>query len=237
MMKLSVVIPCFNEEECLEEVLLSWDAELSQRIDAYEMIVIDDGSTDGTGEILGRLGERIDALKVTRQENRGHGPALLAGLGQARGEWVFHTDSDHQFEPDDFWLLWERRHSSRYVMGVRVKRHDPLHRLVITRALRGFVTIMLCRSVRDINVPYKLIERELLRDIIATIPEDTFAPSILMVQAAVHRGVLIEEMEVKHLPRTTGETTLKPLKLMSVCLRALVESVRYRVRLIGEERP
>jgi dolichol-phosphate mannosyltransferase len=235
--KLSVVIPCYNEEECLEEVLRSWDAELSKRIDDYEIIVIDDGSTDGTEGILGRLAESMGSLKVTRQPNRGHGSALLAGYEEARGEWVFHTDSDHQMEPEDFWFLWERRRPSGYVMGVRVNRQDPVHRLVITWALRWFVTVLLCRKVRDINVPYKLVERELLRDIIGTIPEDTFAPSILMVQAAVHWGIEIEEVEVKHLPRTTGESTLKPMKLVAVCALALVQSSLYRLRLFGEKRP
>ncbi|MEM7145283.1 MAG: glycosyltransferase family 2 protein [Verrucomicrobiota bacterium] len=232
-----MVIPCFNEEACVEEVLVSWDAELAKRLDDYEIILVDDGSTDGTGEIVSRLDKEMERLRVLRQENRGHGPALLAGYGEASGDWVFHTDSDHQVEPEDFWKLWELRDESDYVMGVRADRRDPGHRLFVTAVLRWVMALLLCRRVRDINVPYKLVEGRLLEDMLRTIPKSTFAPSILMVQAAVHWGVPIAEVEVRHLPRTTGETTLKPLKLVVVCAQALVQSLLYRVLLFGEKRP
>ncbi|HLG18258.1 MAG TPA: glycosyltransferase family 2 protein [Bdellovibrionota bacterium] len=226
---LSLVMPCYNEEACVEEVVSSWITEIQKRLRDFEMVVVNDGSKDRTAEILHRMESRFGELRVLTQENRGHGPALLNGYRSARGEWIFHTDSDNQFVPEDFWKLWGVRDRSPYVMGIRMHRDDPWHRLLLSRTLRWIGFILTGIRVHDINIPFKLIRRDLLGKILLAIPGDTFAPSILLAIGAHRLGVKITEIGVRHLPRKTGQTVLKPWKLAKSCARAFRQLRRFCV--------
>ncbi len=230
-MQLSIVIPCYNEEGCIEEVVISWVKEISSQIPDFRLILINDGSKDRTGEILESLKSRYSQLDVVHQENRGHGPALLHGYRQAMGDWVFHTDSDNQFVPSDFWSLWKLRAGTSYVIGYRKNRNDPWHRLVITNILRFIVNILLGVPVRDSNIPYKLIRRDLLQKLLPLIPDDTFAPSILLALGAERKGVSFKEVPVQHLPRRTGKTVLHPLRLSRACIKSFFQLLAFDKKL------
>jgi len=225
--EVSVVIPCFNEEACIDGVVRDWWQQLSANLVDFEIVVIDDGSTDRTPAILASLVREYPELRTLRQANQGHGPALLHAYREARGRWVFHTDSDAQFISGDFWSLWGRREESPYLMGIRVERKDPIHRVALSRGLRLLVRTITGIPVEDINIPYKLIRRDLLGELLPIVPNDTFAPSILLALGAHRRGIHIIQVPVRHLARTTGRTILKPLKLARSCLRALRQLLRF----------
>ena len=226
-LELTLVIPCYNEEACIEEVVSSWVKEISRRISGFSIVVVDDGSKDQTPQILQKLKGRYPELKVIRQQNQGHGAALLTGYKAAEGTWVFHTDSDNQFVPEDFWKLWELRNETPYVIGIRMNRDDPWFRLIISRILRLISRVLTGVPVRDLNIPYKLIRKDLLDQLLPSIPSDTFAPSILLVLGAHYKGVSFRQVEVKHLPRTTGETVLRPWRLFRSCLQAFRQLAQY----------
>ncbi|HEY7565806.1 MAG TPA: glycosyltransferase family 2 protein [Acidimicrobiia bacterium] len=228
-MQLSLVIPCYNEEGCIEEVVSSWIGEIRKRISNFEMVVVNDGSRDRTPEILAGLASRYPELCVLNQRNQGHGPALLNGYRAAGGEWVFHTDSDNQFVPQDFWKLWTLRNRSPFVMGNRSKRHDPWHRLLLTRITRWITFLLTGIRVRDINIPYKLIHRELLQRLLPAIPPNSLTPSILLAVGAHALAVPFLETDVQHLARKTGQTALRPLTLTRFCVRAFGQLLRFRV--------
>ncbi len=224
---LSVVMPCYNEEGCIEEVVRDWISEIGSKIPEHELIVVNDGSRDASGEILDRLAEQLPQLRVHHQKNAGHGPALRAGLEAARGEWIFHVDSDNQFRSADFWTLWDARDTYRYMTGIRVQRHDPLHRLVITRILRVLMFLFFGVWVRDSNVPYKLVGRPELDMLLELVPRDVFAPSIFLTVAAA-KLVPFKEFQVTHLPRETGTISIVRLGLLKACFRCVGELASFR---------
>lgn len=112
-------------------------------------------------------------------------------------------------------------------MGIRRARKDPLHRLILTRVLRSLVRVITGIPVKDINIPYKLTRGDLLKELLISIPPDTLAPSILLAIGAHRRGVRIIQWPVTHLPRTTGQTVLKPVKLAKFCWKAFGQLLRY----------
>ncbi|HWJ99062.1 MAG TPA: glycosyltransferase family 2 protein [Acidimicrobiales bacterium] len=227
--ELSVVLPAHDEEAAIEGVIRDVVATVrSLAPGASEVLVVDDGSTDATGQILDRLAAELAEVEVVHQRpNYGHGPALLTGFARARGAWVGHLDTDDQIPADQLAQLWTRRAGADLVLGVRVARDDPRHRLVVTKVLRFLVGRFAGRPIRDANVPCKLISRDLLEEALPLLPADTFAPSVGLAVVAARRGRTIVEVPVVHQARPHGESSLKPLRLVS----ALVTSTRQTAAL------
>jgi len=157
---LTVVMPAYNEAGAIREVVTAWDRQLGTLGVPYEIRVYDDGSRDGTGDLLAALGRERPAVAAIRQANRGHGPTILRGYREARGEWVFQTDSDDEMGPESFPLVWQRRHDADVVLGYRDGRASPPARRLVTAVARWTVRLGFGARVRDPNAPYRLYRRE-----------------------------------------------------------------------------
>lgn len=227
--ELSVVLPAHNEEAAIEGVIREVVATVRELTSgAAEVLVIDDGSTDGTGAILDRLAGELDEVEVVHQRpNRGHGAALLAGWERAQGAWVGHLDTDDQIPADQLARLWPERNGADLVLGIRTDRDDPRHRLVVTKVLRALVHRLAGQPVRDANVPCKLASADLLAEALPLLPADTFAPSVGLVVVAARRGRVIRQVPVVHRARPHGTSSLKPVRLAA----ALWTSTRQTVAL------
>lgn len=226
---LSIVVPVFNESGVIELVVEELDREVLTRFGTGELIIVDDASTDATPRILESLARRNPRLRVERaEENRGHGPSVRRGLDLTTGTWIFQIDSDGQFVVQEFWKLWSRRENADLVLGVRVNRRDPLHRLALSRVVRVVVSMLAHRRLRDPNIPFRLIRRSAWEDLSGSIAPASHAPSILVVTGAALRGWRIEEVAVSHLPRESGRSTLRLWRLVRFSARALAELLVFR---------
>lgn len=231
---LTVVVPVYNEAPAIEAVVkdvLAVAHELAPG--RSEVVLVDDGSTDGSGAVVDRLAAEAPELVVVHQRNRGHGPALLTGLDRARGRWIAHLDSDDQIPADELARLWERRAGADLVLGVRTARADPRHRLVLSAVVRRLVSTLAGRPLRDANVPCKLVARPLWIEARPLLADDTFAPSISLAMVAARRRWSIDEVPVAHRARVTGVSSLRPLRLA----RAVVVATRQTVGLALRLRP
>jgi len=225
---LSIVMPVYNEEEVVETVIRDIHAAILSKLPGSELLAIDDGSKDRTPFILDDLADRYPQLIPFHKENGGHGSALLFGLERARGEHIFLMDSDGQTDPFDFWTLWEKRHESDFVTGVRAERHDPRHRLLIARFLRSFIPMLFGVRCRDANIPFKLMTRDFWEKIKPRIPEGTLTPSLFLSLAAKKVAIGVIETDVRHLPRETGECTIRYGRLVRFCGRAFWQFLKFR---------
>ena len=232
MSELSVVIPAYNEAESIERLVDDLALALPEVARQFEVIVVDDASTDETPAILHRLAAERAWLHVERADrNAGHGPSVIRGLDKAKAEWILQIDSDGQFVVAELALLWAARAECDVALGVRALRHDPRHRLLLTRAVRVGTSLLGGRGLRDVNTPFRLVRREVWDDLRPLVDAATLAPNIFVSLGASVRGWRIVEVPVTHLPRETGSVSLRTLKLVRFSLRGLVQLVAFRVRL------
>lgn len=232
MTQVSVVMPVYNEAEVIQRVVAGFVSDVLDRLDDAEIVLVDDRSTDATPGLLDELAERNPRIRVEHSPvNSGHGPSMCRAIELSRGRWVFHADSDGQFVSGDFWSVWERRHDGDLVLGVRAERHDPRHRLFLTRIVRLGVALLAGRRITDANVPFKLFGRELWDELDDAMPKPTLAPSILLAVGTAALGRRIVEVPVTHLARPHGSSTLRLWRLVRFSLAGLRQLVEFRMRL------
>jgi glycosyltransferase involved in cell wall biosynthesis len=233
---LSVVVPVHDEERTIAALVEDLERDVVPVVGGAEVIVVDDASTDATPAILAELRERRPWLRVERLEpNVGHGRAVRHGLELARGEWVFGLDSDGQFVVSEFARLWDRREEADLVLGIRERRHDPRHRLVLSRLVATVSSLLAGRRIRDANTPFRLLRRRAWDDLRPTLDPAALAPNVLVTVGAGLRGWRVAEIPVTHLAREGGTSTLRSLRLLRFSLRGLWQLVAYRRR-VGRSR-
>lgn len=219
---LSVIMPSYNEGDGL---LLALDEvqEAVRGIPGTEIVVVDDGSTDDTAALLARRSVSMPSLVVLRQENAGHGQALLNGISQARGEVFLLLDSDRQIALDLFPAHWRQLNDTPLdaILGIRSPRHDPAIRLLITRAMRLLILLRFGQRPMDAGVPYKLVRRSAWEVLKPLIPAQSVVPSVLLaILLLVFRPGRVVEVKVPHRPRVTGESVLRWARLYRLCRSA-----------------
>jgi len=224
---LSIVMPAYNEHDIIAVTVEEWCADVVSKIPGAELIVVDDCSKDGTGDVLAECAKRIPQLRVVRPErNGGHGKALRLGFEHARGEFIFQTDSDRQHLPSEFWRLWEHRDCD-FVFGIRSTREDGLFRVIVTRTMRVLNLITWQTWITDANCPFKLMRAHALRAVLDEIPGDSFIPMVMVSILARKMRFRFAEVPVTHLPRQGGEQSLKGavkwVKVGSRCFRQLFQ--------------
>lgn len=223
-------MPVYNEERTVEAVLRSWLALLDGMEIEYELRVYDDGSTDRTPSILRGLALDAPRLGVIGQDNRGHGPTLVRGYEECIGDWVFQTDSDGEIPASEFVELWRSRNAFDYLLGYRVGRTSTLPRRAISVLAALSVRALFGRWFRDVNVPFRLIRRSCLHEILPRVPREAFAPNVLLSGLAASGGLRIEERPVRYAGRQGGETTLKGLRVIPAATRAFRQAATVRWR-------
>lgn len=209
--RLSVAAPCFNESESIEQVVATWDAVLSRAPLSSEIVLCNDGSTDGTAAVLERLAARYPRLRVvTFEKNGGYGRALSAAIDATRGEHVATIDSDGQFDLADALVLLAALESGGYdcVTGYRKGKKDNLFRVGMDRGLNLLVRTMFGVSLRDTNCALKVARGAVLRGL--RIEARGYpTPTEIVVRLAA-RGCKVGEAGVAHLPRAGGASKLHP---------------------------
>jgi glycosyltransferase involved in cell wall biosynthesis len=235
---LSIVMPAYNEEECIEVVVGNWMALLDQHFQPQgetRLIVVNDGSKDRTGLILDGIKDRYPRLVVVHQPNGGHGNAVVHAYRKAveiDSEYVFQTDSDDQFEPQDLLKLWEKRHQSDFILGYRQVRHDAPFRLFVTKVLQASLFAIYGTFISDSNIPFRLIKGDFLKKLLAQLPHPVpFAPNIFLAVMAKKSGQNLLDLPITHKERATGEVSIKKMKLLKVCWQSFKELAQFRMEL------
>ena len=219
---LSVFLPCHNEEGNVERVVKGFAAMLPRIADDYEIIVVDDGSRDRTGEIADRMAAADPHVKVVHHPtNRGYGGAVISGVRAATLPYVLLSDGDGQFDPGDVALLARKVPDYDVVVGRRISRADPLMRRINGKAWTTLVRLLFGIRIHDIDCGFKLFKRELL-DGLELRAHGAMISTELMARL-VGRGARMAEVGVRHMPRLAGEQSGANLK---VIVRAFGELFR-----------
>lgn len=209
--RLTFFFPAYNEEENVEATVERALADIGPLVDgSIEVLVVDDGSTDRTPQLADRLAAANPAVRVHHQPNRGYGGALKAGFANARGELVCFSDGDLQFDLKEMARLLDRLNDGEkrpvdVVIGYRIKRRDPVHRLFIAKTYNAIVSVLFGLRVRDIDCAMKLFRREAL-DGLGLEADGPFLSAELLIKLRA-LGVRIAQVGVNHYPRAAGTNT------------------------------
>ncbi len=208
--RLTFFFPAYNEEENVAETVRRALDEIGALVDgSIEVLIVDDGSTDGTPELADALVAADPRVRVHHQENRGYGGALRAGINHARGELICFSDGDLQFDLREMSRLLERmsdeRRSVGAVIGYRIRRRDPPHRVFIARTYNAIVSALFGLRVRDIDCAMKLFRRTVF-DGLRLQTDSPFLSAELLIKLRA-RGERIAQVGVNHYPRAAGTNT------------------------------
>ena len=201
-MSISIICPAYNEEECLPLLIPKLDQVLSALGDPYEILVVNDASTDRTAEVLRELIAQYPALRVIEfRENRGQTAAWVAGFRLATGDVVVTIDADMQNDPDDVPMLLESLEGYDVVSGVRQGRQDSLKRKVSSKIANGVRNWLTHDRVADVGCSLRAIRRQFLDGMPMVKNMHRFLPTLLRMQ-----GARCTEVPVQHHPRAAGQT-------------------------------
>ena len=204
---LSIFMPAYNEEGNIATTII--DARHSAKAVArdYEIIVVDDGSTDRTGEVVRELAAHDHNIRLIKHsKNRGYGAAVKTGLKACRKDWIFFTDSDGQFHYDELARFVRATPHFDLVIGYRRKRMDPFHRVFVAQVLLKIWNFVLFGlTVRDVDCAYKLFSRQ-VRDAIHLDTESAITVTEFIVKAKA-QGFRLTQLPVSHYHRKFGQQT------------------------------
>lgn len=216
---LSLVFPVFDEEENLAELLDAALALAPQLAAVSEIIVVDDGSRDASASVAAQYAERHPNVRLLRHDaNRGYGAALRAGLREARGELVFFSDADLQFDLEELATLLHHAREFDIVAGFREPRRDPWGRRLLAAAWGTLIRRLFGLRVRDIDCAFKVFRRHVLEAIpISSV--GAFINTEILVRAR-SAGFRIHQVPVSHRRRRFGRQSGAHPKVIA---RALLE--------------
>jgi glycosyltransferase involved in cell wall biosynthesis len=221
LQELSLFFPCHNEAENLEALVADALAALPALATTYEVILVDDGSLDGTAAVAERIVQRHGGtVRLVRHDvNRGYGGALRSGFAAARYDYLAYTDGDRQFRIADLARLVERAEatSAPLVIGYRLQRADPPLRLVYATLYRVANRIWFGLRVRDVDCAAKLFRRDVLQNI-RVHSDGAFFSAELLIRLRL-AGVNALEVGVPHYPRTAGSPTGARLSVIARAVR------------------
>jgi glycosyltransferase involved in cell wall biosynthesis len=204
---LSCSFPAYNEGENIGPLLDEALAELGRLAASFEIVVVDDGSSDDTSEVVRSYAARHPQVRlVVHPQNLGYGHALRSGLTHARGDAIALIDGDRQFRIADLGSLVAKLPDNDFVLGYRIKRADPWHRLVIAKVYHRLLGSVFGLHVRDVDCAMKLYGRAVVDAILPELESrSAFISPELVIRAQRAGFRRFEEVGVTHHPRVAGK--------------------------------
>jgi glycosyltransferase involved in cell wall biosynthesis len=216
---ISVFFPCYNEQDNITGVVENALSVLEKLGGDYEVIIVDDGSSDNTGQTADKLAGQNERVKAVHHEaNLGYGAALQSGFRAARKALVFYTDGDGQFDINEMPPLLGLMEQYDIVSCYRLNRQDNLIRKINAWCWTKLVCLLFGMKIRDIDCAFKLYKREIFDNIKLVSTGALIDAEIL--SRAVRKGYRVVQEGVHHYPRTAGAQTGANLR---VILRAFKE--------------
>lgn len=227
---LSAFFPAYNDAPSLPGLIHKTFAVLEQHVEDYEVIVVNDGSQDNTGEVLEQLRREFAPRMrvVTHPQNRGYGGALRTGFESATREFVFYTDGDSQYDVGELpKLLALVTPTTGLINGYKLERNDPAHRIWIGNIYNLCARLMFRIRIRDIDCDYRLIRRSLMESLHLTCTSGTVC--VELVRKLELSGCEVQEIGVHHYPRLYGRSQFFRLRSLAT---TFVQLMRLWIRLV-----
>lgn len=215
--ELSVFFPAYNEEDNIENTVLTANGILKEIAEEYEIIIVDDGSIDKTNEIIKKLAHDNDKIKIIEHKiNRGYGASVISGFYNCKYEWIAFTDSDGQFDFSEITNLISRQKDTNadLVIGSYINRKVSKMRKFNTWTWQFIVNMLFGLKVKDIDCGFKLIRKKVIDEISKLESQRGAFISTEFLVKSKRKGFKIEEIPVNHYPRVEGAPTGADFKVI-----------------------
>jgi glycosyltransferase involved in cell wall biosynthesis len=207
---LSVFLPTFNEEESIKEVIVKTKKVLQEVADKWEIIIVNDGSTDSTKEIVENLQKDDSKIRlINHNKNRGYGASLESGFYESKYSWIAFIDSDNQFDFAEITKFLEKQKETDadLIIGYYKKRQVSAFKIITSKIWELSIYILFGLRVHDIDCGFKLVSKKVIDKIPRLMSErGAFISSELLIKAR-NSGFKIAEVPVTHYPRVSGAGT------------------------------
>ena len=223
-LQLSIVLPAHNESGNLPELIKDISACMRDLLWDYEIIIVNDGSTDNTAKVVADLIRDPRVKIVNHASNRGYGAALRSGFAAATKPWIFFMDSDRQFDIKEITKLSVYANDFDMIIGYRKDRQDNMLRKLNGEIFNLAVNILFGLWLRDIDCAFKLLKKEIVDR--AHLESNGALINTELLVRAKKLGYKIKQLPVSHFPRERGEQSGANIK---VILRAVKEILLFRL--------
>lgn len=221
---LYIVIPAYNEEENIRQVVEDWYPVVDERSGDSRLVIVNDGSRDNTLEVLNALKKDKPKLTVLNKENGGHGSTIMYGYRYALeqgAEYIFQTDSDGQTFASEFGAFWDGRTKYDMLIGYRNHREDGFSRIVVTKVLKLVIRLCFHVDVTDANTPYRLMNADVLGEEIDYVPKDFFLANVLLTVLFTKHLRKIRFIPITFRPRQGGVNSINLKRIFRIGRQSL----------------
>jgi len=197
---ISAFFPAYGDEKTIGKMVLDMLEVLKEISNDYEVIVVDDGGPDRSGEIADELSKRYKEVRVIHHEkNKGYGGALKSGFYNSRKELVFYTDGDAQYDVREIKRLLPYIEEYDVINGYKIKRNDPFYRIVFGRLYHYFVKFLFGLKIKDVDCDFRLMKRKIFDKV--KLEEDGGIICVELVKKLQNNKFKIKEVPVHHYAR------------------------------------
>ncbi len=229
MTGLSLILPAYNERKTLPIVLKEWKSALEKLRIPFEMIVCEDGSTDGTSEYLQRYKVKLGLTLSQSKTRRGYGKAVLAGIKLAKQPYVLCIDSDGQCDSKDLPIFWKTRDAAQIVIGYRTHREDHLQRILFSACFKAFFAVLFPNPPRDPSAPFVLFQKKNIQSLLPLLSYLQEGFWWGFVGACIREHKSIHEIPIHHQLRLAGDTQVYQAKnIPGIALRNGIGLLKLR---------
>jgi len=218
----SVVLPAYNEAETIRGVVIDYFEEIVNKLPS-KLIVAEDGSVDRTPEILASLANEIPISLFSDRGRKGYAKGVSDALKKCKAEWIFFSDSDGQYSPNDFWKLWENRYGYDMIIGRKLCRSEGVHRTILSKGFHGLFNQLFHLNLHDADCGFRLIRRDVIQSVI---DEARFLKYSFWAEFTIRaclKGFRVYEVPISHSTRSNGGTRIyAPSQIPLIALKQLI---------------
>ena len=234
MEKLYIVMPAYNEEANITNVVTAWYPLVQKISEDSRLVIADSGSTDSTDLILKNLQKEYPQLDIIRNTDRQHGPKVIALYNYAiknGADYIFQTDSDGQTDPAEFDIFWNQREKYNGIFGNRTVRGDGQARAFVEKVVCLLLKAFFGVSVPDANAPFRLMKSTTLKKYLYRLPNEYSIPNIMLTTYFVYYGEKTKFINISFKPRQHGTNSINIRKIIMIGWSSLREFAIFRKEL------
>lgn len=219
--KISVLLIAYNEVEIISSIVKTYHNEICRKVSA-SIIVAEDGSTDGTKEMLASLRNELPFVLLSDPNRKGYAKAVNDALRYCNSDWVFFSDSDGQYSPFDFWKLWKHHDDFDMVIGSKVHRNERIHRTVLAKGFHKIANGLFGLNLHDSDCGFRLVRKEVISSVIDEVGFLKYSFWAEFTIRACLEGFRIREVPINHRSRPHGNTHIyESSKIPMIVLKQL----------------